>query len=76
MCTRSLAARGVRVVRPSPRENKASLVAQRDEDEVAKKKAVRRVKARHPAKKAKRARRRRAKMEKEGARILRRLGFM
>jgi len=53
-----------------------SPASQRDEDEIAKKKVILRKRAQHPAKEAKRARRHAAKMETEGERIFRRLGFM
>ena len=77
MCMRSLASRGVRSIRPSSREDRMnSPASQRDEDEIAKKKVILRKRAQHPAKEAKRARRHAAKMETEGERIFRRLGFM
>lgn len=71
MCKRSLAARGVRSVRPSSRENRPNLALQRDEDDVARKGAILHRKSQCPAKKAKRARRSWAKKEREGERILR-----
>ena len=71
MCIRSLAARGVRSVRPSPREDRPTTLL-RDKDEVAKEKAILHRKAQLPVKEAKRARRRWAKIEKKGMKNLRR----
>ena len=75
MCQRSLIARGVRAVRPSPREDKPTLLV-RDDDEVARKKDINRGKAQRPEKMEKRARRRRAKIEWEGMRNLRQMKLM
>lgn len=76
MCIRGLASRGVQSTRPSPRENRPNPALQRDEDDVARRKAILHRKSQCPAKRAKRARRSRVKKEREGERILRQMKFI
>lgn len=77
MCFGTLVARGIRKIRFTQKEERTrSESPRRDDEEVAKRKAILERKARQPEKVEKRERRKKAKMEKEGMKNLRRLGFI
>lgn len=77
MCYQSLAARGIKKIRFVKKEGTTkSIIPQRDEEEVAKKKNIHLRKSRRPSVIAKRARRTEAKKEREGMKNLHRLGLI
>lgn len=77
MCFGTLVARGIRKIRFNQKEERTKPeLPQRDEEEVAKRKAILERKARRPEKVEKRERRKKTKREKEGMKNLRRLGFI
>ncbi|MDO8408357.1 MAG: hypothetical protein Q7S95_03960 [bacterium] len=77
MCHSTLAARGVKKIHPSYKESRTKSSAPlHDEKEIARRKDLLQKKAKRPKIVAKRARRSRAKKEKEGMKNLRHQGLI